>query len=365
MLPGFNPVASTVDPNPPDIMRALPILALSFLLSGLSAQETAKDVFDKLTTAQKELAPQGQRPDRAKLDEFQKSVKDALVANEKLLAEGDGVYYRARLEMMARDQKAATESMKAYLKANPDTDLSHEARLTVAMMTQRDKDSNARELVAAIKADKLSEQSKKTLESLQSSFKADDTRNGLTGKEAPAIAALKVLNGPADWSLAGAKGKVVVIDFWATWCGPCRGIIPDLVKLQEQHAAEGLQVVGATRYYGYGMDFTADSKLPHGGKSVGDPRDPAKKLSEGDEIKVNENFVSAFKLNYPVVFGNESIAKEGYGVMGIPTCFVIGRDGKVVGHIVGGGPENHAKLEKMITDALGTGAAEAAHKKGD
>jgi thiol-disulfide isomerase/thioredoxin len=352
-------------------MRFAAVLTFSLLLSGLSAQDNPKDVYEKFAAQQKEMMaqPRPARGDqdamdkaRARADEFQKSVKDAIAANEKLLANGDGLYYRGKLQQMARDQKGATESFKAYVAASPDSDLSHEARLVLVQTTQREDKAAARQMVAAIKADKLSEGSRKMLEQVQSGFKAEDTRTGLTGKDAPAIAALKVLNGPADWSLAANKGKVVVIDFWATWCGPCRGIIPDLVKMQEKHGADGLQVVGVTRYYGYGMDFDANSELPHGGKSVG-AREGDKKLSEAAEIAVNENFVKAFKLNYPVVFGNETIGKEGYGVTGIPTCYVIGRDGKVVGHVVGGGPENHAKLEAMIAGALHTGAADAAAKK--
>ena len=342
-------------------MRLFTSLSLTLLLSGLVAQETPKDVFEKLATAQKEVG----RGDRAKADEFQKSVKDALAANQTLLAAGEGLFYRGRIELMARDPKAAATSFLDYIKAQPDADLSHEARVLAAQVTAGDKDSKARELLAAVKADKLTEASKKALEGLQTRFKNDDTRNGLTGNALPAIAAVKTLNAGADWTLSSCKGKVVVLDFWATWCPPCRQIIPDLVKLQEKHAADGLQVVGLTRYYGYGTDFSADSTLPHGGKAVGDPRDPAKKLSEADEIKVNENFVAAFKLNYPVVFTDEKVSKESFGVNGIPTCFVIGRDGKIVGHAVGSQKESHDKLLQMIESALGNGTADAAAKKGE
>lgn len=63
---------------------------------------------------------------------------------------------------------------------------------------------------------------------------------------------------------------------------------------------------------------------------------------------MNENFVKAFK----VVFTGEEVAGAAFGVTGIPTCFVVGRDGKVVGHVVGGGDDNHKKLVSMIEQAL-------------
>ena len=345
-------------------MRFVTVLAVSLLLSGLRAQDAPKDLFDKAVTAQKELRSGQQRPDKTKIDEFQKSVKDTLAANKDAFAKDDGVYYRGRMEMLANDRDAAAASFKTFHATKPDTEIGHEARVIAAQLAGG-REAEAKALLADVKPDKLSEPMRKSFEAMQSGFKAEETRNNLNGKEPPAIAATKVLNGPADWTFASSKGKVVVVDFWATWCPPCRQIIPDLVKLQEQHGAEGLQVVGATRYYGYGMEFEADSKLPHGGKSVGDARDPAKKLSEADELKVNEKFVAAFKLNYPVVFTDANVGKDGYGVTGIPTCFVIGRDGKVVGHVVGGGKEAHDKLEAMIKTALGSGAAEAAGKKGD
>lgn len=341
-------------------MRILTAVVLSSLLSTLCAQETAKELFDKAVAAQKEA--RGGK-DRSKVEAFQKSVKETLAANAAAFKEGDGVYYRARLEMMSGDRDAAAATLKAFLATKPDTENGHEARLLAAQMAMGTKDGKPRELLADIKADKLSEQSRKVLEGMQSQLKADETREALTGKEPPAIAATKVLNGPADWSLASLKGKVVVVDFWATWCPPCRGIIPDLVKLQEKHAADGLQVAGVTRYYGYGMDFDETSKLPHGGKSVGDPRDPAKKLSEADEVKVNEDFVKAFHLNYPVVFSDATVAKDAYGVTGIPTVYVIGRDGKIVGNVVGGGALAHKELEEMVTKALGSAPTDAAGKK--
>lgn len=320
-------------------------LILSLLASGLSAQDTPKALLDKCVAAQKDLTAGGKRPDKAKIDEFQKMVKDAVASNEKMLADGEGLYYRARLQLMARDQQAGQESMKAFLAAKPDSDLSHEARVALASMTMRNDEAGAKKLLAEVKLDKLSPDTKKSFEAIQKQMNAESVRNGTTGKALPAIPAEKVLNAAADWSFASCKGKVLVVDFWATWCPPCRAIIPALVELQEKHGKDGLQVVGVTRYYGRGMDFAEDSKLPHGGKSVSD-------LKEGPEVTVNENFIKAFKLNYPVVFTGKEVAGDAFGITGIPTCFVVGRDGKVVGNIVGGGDENHEKLLKMIETAL-------------
>jgi len=99
-------------------------------------------------------------------------------------------------------------------------------------------------------------------------------------------------------SLSSFKGKVIVLDFWATWCPPCKAEIPGFVELQEAYGSQGLQVVGVS------VDDTAD-KLPP--------------------------FASEFKMNYPVLVGlGRDDLQDAYGPMwGIPTTFLINRDGKI------------------------------------
>jgi peroxiredoxin len=98
--------------------------------------------------------------------------------------------------------------------------------------------------------------------------------------------------------LSDFKGKVVILDFWATWCPPCRAEIPGFVALQKQYAAQGLTVVGVS--------------LDTAGASV---------------VK---SFMKNLGMNYPVVIGDEKIAADYGGVSAIPTTFVIDRNGNIV-----------------------------------
>jgi len=98
--------------------------------------------------------------------------------------------------------------------------------------------------------------------------------------------------------LADFKGKVILLDFWATWCPPCKAEIPGFVELQEQYGEQGLQVVGV---------------------SVDDPPEKLKP------------FADEFKMNYPVIVGlGRDDLQDAYGPMwGIPTTFLISRDGRI------------------------------------
>ncbi len=117
---------------------------------------------------------------------------------------------------------------------------------------------------------------------------------------------------------ADFAGKVVVVDFWATWCPPCREEIPGYIALQEKYREQGLVIVGVS--------------LDQGG-----PR-------------VVKDFAEKMKINYPLVMGDEAVVDAFGGVEGIPTTFVIGRDGQIVHKKVGYAPE--AEMEAVIKSAL-------------
>jgi thiol-disulfide isomerase/thioredoxin len=120
-------------------------------------------------------------------------------------------------------------------------------------------------------------------------------------------------------SSADLRGKVVLVNFWATWCPPCRAEIPDLIRLQEKYRGK-LVVVGIS-----------EDEIPP------------------DEVKA---FVAEQKMNYPVAMTTPALAKVFRGVSALPTTFVIDRDGKVVQRHVGMLNAQQAELETQVLAGL-------------
>ena len=119
------------------------------------------------------------------------------------------------------------------------------------------------------------------------------------GKTAPLNFTIKDMNG-VDVKLAAFKGKPIVLNFWATWCGPCRAEIPSLVELQKKYSDEGQDVV----ILGISVD------------------DPVAKLKP---------YAAQMKMNYPVLVGNgRQDIQDAFGPLwGIPVTVFIGRDGMI------------------------------------
>jgi thiol-disulfide isomerase/thioredoxin len=122
---------------------------------------------------------------------------------------------------------------------------------------------------------------------------------------------LKDLDGK-DVTLASLKGKVVLVNFWATWCEPCKIEIPELIELQQEYGPKGFTVLGIA------MD---DEGRPAVAPFV------QKEKFDTDAGKST--------MNYPIVIGNDAAGDKFGGLLGYPTSVLLSRDGKQVKRITG------------------------------
>jgi cytochrome c biogenesis protein CcmG/thiol:disulfide interchange protein DsbE len=151
----------------------------------------------------------------------------------------------------------------------------------------------------------------------------------LLGKPAPQFT-LEDLSGKKV-SLASYKGRALVINFWATWCAPCKVETPWLIELRNRYAAQGLEVLG----------ISADDI------DRGDPR----KLDE--EKREIARFVQQMQIPYPVLIDADSISMPYGGLDALPTSFFVDRNGTVVAAQLG--LTSKDDIERSIKKALGTG----------
>ena len=100
-----------------------------------------------------------------------------------------------------------------------------------------------------------------------------------------------------------AKNKVVILDFFATWCGPCKMEIPGFVELYQEYKDQGLEIVGAS--------------------------------VDGNPPKVIPSFANKYRIDYPIVIADPAVVAAYGGIRGIPTTFIIDKNGNVVKKYVG------------------------------
>jgi peroxiredoxin len=149
----------------------------------------------------------------------------------------------------------------------------------------------------------------------------------LQGQPAPDFA-LASLDGKT-LKLSDFHGKAVVLNFWATWCEPCKIEMPWFVELQKKYGAQGVQVLGVA------MD---DSEV----KEIGD-------------------FAKKMGVNYPIMIGKEAVGDQYGGIPYLPSTFYIDRDGKVVDRVFGLPPGGRSEIEADIQKTLASNG-QVAHK---
>jgi len=159
------------------------------------------------------------------------------------------------------------------------------------------------------------------------------SQNDLINSEPAKIEADTWLNSKA-LDLNELKGKVVLIDFWAAWCGPCRHVIPSLVDLYNSQKEKGLVVIGFTRLFGQ----YRDDKINKG------------TVKPEEEINLTKDFLKRFKITYPIAIASKNDVFIDYKIRGIPTLFLISKQGKIVYVKVGAG--NPKDIEKKVKELL-------------
>jgi len=146
----------------------------------------------------------------------------------------------------------------------------------------------------------------------------DMMRMDLVGAQAPMWRDIEVVSGMFPPSLAALRGHVVLIDFWATWCGPCRIVAPKLAALQARYGAEGLTVLGLS--------------------------------TEGTQEVAS--FALRTPLRYAVAIDRHAETTRSYGVASLPTLVVIDKRGVVREVSVGYDPMGDAHLEDTVRTLL-------------
>jgi thiol-disulfide isomerase/thioredoxin len=152
----------------------------------------------------------------------------------------------------------------------------------------------------------------------------------LLGDSAPEITIKDWINGERA-TLAELRGRVVLLEFWATWCKPCQAMFPKLKNLDDQYRSQGLEVIALTRHYFAGRDVTS---------------------SQSDELELMRSVITQHELEFRVGVANDESLQEAYGATGMPTIALIDRNGIVRYAHFGGGedPRFHSTLMSSLSE---------------
>jgi thiol-disulfide isomerase/thioredoxin len=160
----------------------------------------------------------------------------------------------------------------------------------------------------------------RTVRAVLAPFPSPDemVRMDLVGAFAPAWIDLETVSGSFPPTLGAVRGRVVLLDFWATWCAPCRVVVPKLDALQARYGAQGLSVLGV---------------------STEDARDVA-------------DFAQRTTLRYPIAVDKRAATSRSYGVLSLPTLVVIDKRGIVRDVAIGYDSSEDARLDSAIRTLL-------------
>lgn len=154
--------------------------------------------------------------------------------------------------------------------------------------------------------------------------------------EKAATAEMKHVDGSTS-TVADYKGKVLLLNMWATWCGPCRAEMPALVKMQDEHRDKGFEIIGLN-------------------------------TDDGDTKEMIEKFAKEMNLNYKLVWApteQQAALLKISNFDGIPQSFVVDRDGKLRGVFRGGGKSEVQKMEELVAKVVNEDEDSASTRSAD
>ena len=178
------------------------------------------------------------------------------------------------------------------------------------------------------------------LSSLESTIEDAKKMELLIGQDASPLKVESWVNGE-PMTESDVKGKVVLLDFWAVWCGPCIATFPHLREWHEKYADQGLVIIGVTSYYNYAWDAEKNRAVRS-----------QEQLSPEQEQEMLVKFAEEHSLKHRFAIQEGRDMSEFYGVSGIPHVVLIDREGKIRLMRVGSGEQNAADVQEMLEKVL-------------
>lgn len=217
------------------------------------------------------------------------------------------------------------DDMEPLLREGRDHDYGALAALAITSYTRLGKKAEADAFTRQLERD-LTLQPK-----LRQIYEAELASAQLIGSITPELKVSRWLEAQ-PMTLASLRGKVVVLDFWAMWCGPCVTAFPHWRELQQKYESRSLMVIGATRFYGRS--------------------DKEDDLTREQEWQSLQAFKQQHELRYPVAVGasDDLTNDERFGVITLPTVVLIDRQGKV--RLIKRGSGDYRKLDQLIAKLI-------------